>query len=175
MRRPKFWRGLAPSIFEIFLQKIFWWGFRPIPVTHWQENQISLKKWRFEIFGIAAPSRRSPLVIHGLSYKVLPAQLIPPTRLLILEKEDHGYTFIPSYMISMYSGAHKRSDAYSDFLSKPQLFSIAWWTFQRLLPTWQSGSKQILIGGCQKLHFSFCTSHCHMKAAPHMNTFDFFS
>ena len=66
LRRAIFWWGLAPTVFEIFLQKKFWRGFRPIPVTHWQENQISWKKWRFEIFGIAAPSRRSPLVIHAL-------------------------------------------------------------------------------------------------------------
>ena len=44
-----------------------------------------------------------------------------------------------------YSGVHKRSDAYSSVLSKPQIFSMAWRTFEMLLPTWQSGSKQILI------------------------------
>ena len=98
----------------------------------------------------------------------------------------------------VYSGVHKRSDAYSSLLSKPQLFSMAWWTFKMLLPTWQAGSKQILIGGFQKgrtcpcisrdtkvadcqtffifqkSHFSFCISYCHMKTAPPINTFDFF-
>ena len=97
-----------------------------------------------------------------------------------------------------YIGVHKRSDAYSSLLSKPQLFSMAWRTFKMLLPTWQAGSKQILIGGFQKgrtcpcisrdtkvagcqtffifqkLHFYFYVSYCHMKTAPPMNTFDFF-
>ena len=96
------------------------------------------------------------------------------------------------------SGVHKRSDAYSSLLSKPQLFSMAWWTFKMLLPTWQAGSKQVFIGGFQKgrtcpcisrdtkvagcqtffifqkLHFYFYVSYCHMKTAPPMNTFDFF-
>ena len=31
-----------------------------------------------------------------------------------------------------------RSDAYSSLLSKPQLFSMAWWTFEILLPTWHT-------------------------------------
>ena len=68
-----------------------------------------------------------------------------------------------------------------------------------MLSTRQSGSKQNLIGdfqkgktcscisrdtkvaGCQtffifqKLHFSFYISYFHMKTAPPMNTFDFFS
>ena len=102
-------------------------------------------------------------------------------------------------MAVIYSGAHLRSDAYSSLLSKPQLFSMAWQTFKILLPTWQAGSKQILIGGFQKgrtcpcisrdtkvagcqtffifqkLHFSFYISYCHMKTAPPMNTFDFFN
>ena len=67
-----------------------------------------------------------------------------------------------------------------------------------LLPTWQSCSKQILIGGFQKgricpcisrdtkvtgcqtffifqkLHFSFYIPYYHMKTAPPMKTFDFF-
>ena len=49
-----------------------------------------------------------------------------------------------------YSGAHKRSDAHSSLLSKPQLFSMAWWTFKMLLPTWQAGSNQYEIEGFQK-------------------------
>ena len=56
------------------------------------------------------------------------------------------------------SGVHKRSDAYSSLLSKPQLFSMAWWTFKMLLPTWQAGSKQILIGGFQKGRICSCIS-----------------
>ena len=43
--------GLAALFFEIFSNEKFWWGSRPIWVTHWQEFEISSKKWRFEIFG----------------------------------------------------------------------------------------------------------------------------
>ena len=50
------------------------------------------------------------------------------------------------------SGVHKRSDAYSSLLSKPQLFSMTWRILKILLPAWQSGSKHILIGGFQKEH-----------------------
>ena len=42
--------GLALGIMEIFSQKFFWGGSRPITVTTWQEFEIALKKWRFEIF-----------------------------------------------------------------------------------------------------------------------------
>ena len=49
------------------------------------------------------------------------------------------------------SGVHKRSDVYSSLLSKPQLFSMAWWTFKMLLPTWQAGSKQVFIGVFKKV------------------------
>ena len=61
--------GLAPTLFEIFSKKIFWWGSRPISVTKWQEFQISPKKWRFEIFGTSAPSRGNR-VIHDQTYKM---------------------------------------------------------------------------------------------------------
>ena len=57
-----------------------------------------------------------------------------------------------------YSGAHKRSDAYSNLLSKPQLLSMTWQTFKTLQPPWQSGSKQILIGGFQKCKTCPCAS-----------------
>ena len=53
---------------------------------------------------------------------------------------------------------HKRSDTYSSLLSKPQLFSMACRTFKMLLPTWQSGFKQILIGGFQKGRTCPCIS-----------------
>ena len=99
---------------------------------------------------------------------------------------------------SIYSGAHLRSDAYSNLLNEPQPFSMAQQTFKMLLPTWQAGSKQILIGGFQKgrtcpcisrdtkvagcqtfftfrkLHSYLYVSYCHMKTAPPMTTFDFF-
>ena len=76
--------------------------------------------------------------------------------------------------------------------------NVAAWSLKMLPPTWQSGSKQILIGGFQKgkiypciskdikvtgcqtffifqkLHFSIYASYCHMKTAPLMNFFDFF-
>ena len=58
----------------------------------------------------------------------------------------------------MYSGVHKRSDAYSSLLSKPQLLSMTWRTFKILLPAWQSGSKQILIGDFQKGRTCSCIS-----------------
>ena len=51
-----------------------------------------------------------------------------------------------------------RSDEYSSLLSKPQLFSMAWRTFKMLLPTWQAGSKQILIGGFKKGRTCPCIS-----------------
>ena len=57
-------KGIAPILFEIFSKKFFWWGSRSISVTQWQEFQISSKKWCFEIFGTAAPSRGN-WVIHG--------------------------------------------------------------------------------------------------------------
>ena len=50
----KLWERLAPVLFEIFQKNFFWWGSRPISVTQWKEFQISLKKWRFEIFGTSA-------------------------------------------------------------------------------------------------------------------------
>ena len=53
---------------------------------------------------------------------------------------------------------HKRSDAYSSLLSKPQLLSMTWRTFKILLPAWQSGSKQNLIGGFQKGRTCSCIS-----------------
>ena len=53
----KLWERLAPVLFEIFQKNFFWWGSRPISVTQWKEFQISLKKWRFEIFRTSAPSR----------------------------------------------------------------------------------------------------------------------
>ena len=105
---------------------------------------------------------------------------------------------LKSTLLQIYSGVHKRSDAYSNLLSKPQLLSMTWRTFKILLPAWQSGSKQNLIGGFQKgrtcscisrdtkvagcqtffifqkLHFSFYISYFHMKTVPPMNTFDFF-
>ena len=58
----------------------------------------------------------------------------------------------------LYSCVHKRSDAYSTFLSKPQLLSMTWRTFKMLLPAWQSGSKQNLIGGFQKGTTCSCIS-----------------
>ena len=63
-----------------------------------------------------------------------------------------------SCYFSKYSGAHKRSDAYSNLLSKPQLLSMTWQTFKTLQPPWQSGSKQILIGGFQKCKTCPCAS-----------------
>ena len=58
----------------------------------------------------------------------------------------------------IYSGVHKRSDAYSNLLSKPQLLSMTWQTFKTLQPPWQSGSKQILIGGFQICKTCPCAS-----------------
>ena len=78
----------------------------------------------------------------------------------------------------------------------PQIFGSKWENIYPWLPAWQSGSKQILIGGFQKgktcscisrdtkvagcqtffifqkLHFY--VSYCRMKTAPPMNTYDFF-
>ena len=44
---------LAPRITEIFSPKFFWGGSRPITVAPWQEFEIALKKWHFEIFGMS--------------------------------------------------------------------------------------------------------------------------
>ena len=54
---PKLPMPLATIFVEIFSKKIFWWGSRPISATPWKEFWISLKKWRFEIFGTSLPSR----------------------------------------------------------------------------------------------------------------------
>ena len=55
--KPKLWKPLAALFVEIFSKKILWGGFRPIWVTQWQEFEIFPKKWRFQIFQIAALSR----------------------------------------------------------------------------------------------------------------------
>ena len=57
-------KGIAPILFEIFSKNFFWWGSRSISVTQWQEFQISSKKGRFEMWGMAAPSRGN-WVIHA--------------------------------------------------------------------------------------------------------------
>ena len=61
---PKLLTPLATIFVEIFFQKKIWWGFGPIWVTPWKDFLISWKKWRFEIFRTALPSRAS--VVHGL-------------------------------------------------------------------------------------------------------------
>ena len=61
----KLWERLAPVLFEISQKKFFWWGSRPIWVTQWKEFQISVKKWRFEIFRTSALSRGNR-VIHDM-------------------------------------------------------------------------------------------------------------
>ena len=70
----KLWERLAPVLFEISQKKFFWWGSRPIWVTQWKEFQISVKKWRFEIFRTSALSRGNR-VIHGLSFQYTILQL----------------------------------------------------------------------------------------------------
>ena len=42
---------------EIFQKEKNWGGFRPIPVTHWKEFEISLEKRRFQIFQTSQLSR----------------------------------------------------------------------------------------------------------------------
>ena len=54
---PKLPMPLATIFVEIFSKKFFWWGSRPISATPLKEFWISLKKWRFEIFGMSLPSR----------------------------------------------------------------------------------------------------------------------
>ena len=71
---------------------------------------------------------------------------------------DLAFIFETSPFSLPYSGVHKRSDAYSNLLSKPQLLSMTWQTFKTLQPPWQSGSKQILIGGFQKCKTCPCAS-----------------
>ena len=60
---PKFWKALVTVFVGIFFRKNFWWGSRPIPVTHWKEFWISWKKWRFQIFqklaGLITKSRHN--------------------------------------------------------------------------------------------------------------------
>ena len=54
---PKFWMALATIFVRIFFGKNFWWGSRPILVTHWKEFWISWKKWPFTIFRTSCASR----------------------------------------------------------------------------------------------------------------------
>ena len=55
--KPKLWKPLAAIFVEIFSKKNFGVSFRPIQVTQQQEFEIFLKKWHFQIFSIAAPSK----------------------------------------------------------------------------------------------------------------------
>ena len=64
--RQKLWAPLATIFVEKKIWKKFWWGFRHIWVTPWKEFLISWKKWRFEIFRTALPSRAS--VVHAWGY-----------------------------------------------------------------------------------------------------------
>ena len=68
----KLWTPLATIFVEKKFWKNFWWGFRHIWVTLWKEFLISWKKWRFEIFWSALPSR----VQWSMSYS---SATIPPT------------------------------------------------------------------------------------------------
>ena len=61
--RQKLWAPLATIFVEKKFWKKFWWGFRHIWVTPWKEFSISWKRWRFEIFRTALPSRAS--VVHA--------------------------------------------------------------------------------------------------------------
>ena len=64
--RQKLWAPLATIFVEKKFWKKFWWCFRHIWVTPWKEFLISWKKWCFEIFRTALPSRTS--VVHALSH-----------------------------------------------------------------------------------------------------------
>ena len=55
----KLYTPLTTIFVEKKFWKKFWCGSRPIWVTPWEEFLISWKKWRFEIFRTAAPSRAS--------------------------------------------------------------------------------------------------------------------
>ena len=69
----KLWTPLAIRFVEKKFWKKFWRGFRPIRVTPWKEFLISLKKWRFEIFGTSKVSSASgpwPIQLHSRLVKI---------------------------------------------------------------------------------------------------------
>ena len=86
----KLWALLATIYVEKKIWKKFWWGFRHIWVTPWKEFLISWKKWRFEIFRTALPSRAS--VVHGLAYSSTYFQRSNWYLAIMIEK-DLGSTF----------------------------------------------------------------------------------
>ena len=53
---PKFFMPLATVFVEIFQNGKYWGGFRSIPVTHWKEFQISVKK-RTVLFHLSKTAR----------------------------------------------------------------------------------------------------------------------
>ena len=55
-----------------------------------------------------------------------------------LKSWEDGRKNHPVAACTHYSGVHKRSDAYSSLLSKPQLLSMTWRNFKIVLPAWQS-------------------------------------
>ena len=86
----KLWERLAPVLFEIFQKKFFWWGSRPIWVTQWKEFQISVKKWRFEIFRTSALSRGNR-VIHDLMMYLISVNRIGMLVMVIQVVEVYDY------------------------------------------------------------------------------------
>ena len=97
----KLWERLAPVLFEISQKKFFWWGSRPIWVTQWKEFQISVKKWRFEIFRTSALSRgnRVIYVLH-LSLACAQNRLPPIFRSQANDRSNNLHLRVPSSTLS---------------------------------------------------------------------------
>ena len=80
----KLWGELALRIMEIFSPKFFGGLSRPIIVTPWQDLEIALKKWHFEIFGTCDKSRGNRL-IHALVYTAKEQPLVYSISIIIYE------------------------------------------------------------------------------------------